>query len=303
MRKDFADKHARLSKPDAKELGARNRESGLQGVVQVYDEQLDTDAIPSGAAWIEPLDGVPQIMAKGQDGTTYQLPIEPAEIPPPPPELVPIGGTIMWSGTSDPAGGQWFICDGRTLSTSLYADLFAVCSTAWNTGGEPVGTFRIPDMRSRVPVGAGMGTGLTNRVLSSEFGEESHDLGISEMPSHAHTASGGNHSHPISGGGAHSHTGSVGGGNHVHGSVITGVSSSFSLVASGSGTNMVSNTTASFGNSGATTPSMTVTVDSGGSDPTITPVSAVNTIANTGGGLSHNNMQPSLAINFILRAL
>lgn len=299
MRKDFADKHARLSKPDAKELGARNRESGLQGVVQVYDEQLDTGTIPSGAAWIEPLDGVPQLTAKAQDGTTYQLPI----VPPPPPVLVPIGGTVMWPGTSDPAGGQFFICDGRTLSTTLYAELFAVCGTTWNIGGEAAGTFRIPDMRSRSPVGAGQGTDLTNRALGSEFGEEDHDLATAEMPSHSHTASGGSHSHSISGGGPHTHTGDVGGGSHAHSGVATGINATSSTVQGPGGQNALTSASLAFGNSSATTPSMSVTVNSGGTTPALNSNDAANTIASTGGGNPHNNMQPSLAMNFILRAL
>lgn len=290
MRKSLADNLAKLSKPDAKELDTRNRESGLQGVVQIYSEPLDTDTVPSGAAWIEPADGVPQVMAKGQDGTTYQLPFGGG---------LPIGGTIVWPGASDPVGGDWLICDGRTLSTSVYADLFAVCGTTWNTGGEAAGTFRIPDMRSRVPVGAGQGTGLSNRVLGSTFGAENHTLGVTEIPAHSHTASGGSHSHTASGG-SHSH--GFTGTSHSHsGTFITSVTPIYNAVQSGSGANRMDDVSLGFGSTGSATAGGTV--GAAGATPTISSTDATPAISNTGGGSSHNNMQPSLSINFVIRAL
>lgn len=102
---------------------------------------------------------------------------------------------MEWAGASDPASGKWVICDGRTLSIQTYPDLYAVLSTTWNTGGEPAGDFRIPDLRSRVTVGAGQGAGLTSRTLASQFGEEAHSLTTAELPSHTHTGVTGNNNH------------------------------------------------------------------------------------------------------------
>lgn len=73
MRKDFADKHARLSKPPSAELNKRNRESGLPSVVRVYSEELDTTNVSPSTAWVEFVDGVPRFVSLGQDGTFYEL--------------------------------------------------------------------------------------------------------------------------------------------------------------------------------------------------------------------------------------
>jgi microcystin-dependent protein len=96
--------------------------------------------------------------------------------------------------------------------------------------------FFLPDMRGRSAIGAGQGASLTNRVLGTQVGAETHTLTIAEMPAHNHGVS-------IAG------TGSTSGWNP----------------------NGIRNPSVPF-----------------------------NT-ANTGGGGSHNNMQPSLALNFIIK--
>jgi microcystin-dependent protein len=50
------------------------------------------------------------------------------------------------------------------------------------------GQFFLPDMRGRVGVGAGQGSGLSQRTLGSMVGEEDHQLTIAEMPGHRHTS-------------------------------------------------------------------------------------------------------------------
>jgi microcystin-dependent protein len=71
---------------------------------------------------------------------------------------IPIGGIIMWSGATPPAG--WALCDGSQ------------------------GT---PDLRGRFVLASGAGTGLTARTLgSTPGGKETHVLTTSEMPAHVH---------------------------------------------------------------------------------------------------------------------
>lgn len=49
------------------------------------------------------------------------------------------------------------------------------------------GTNSTPDLRGRVIVGSGQGDGLTNRIIGSTFGSETHTLVQAEIPAHSHT--------------------------------------------------------------------------------------------------------------------
>jgi len=99
--------------------------------------------------------------------------------------LVPVGALQLFSGTPpDPSSG-WLVADGSCISRTTYADLFAVVGEVFDPCDAST-TFGLPDMRGRVPVGAGAGTGLSARTLGQTFGEETHLQTIAEMPSHNH---------------------------------------------------------------------------------------------------------------------
>lgn len=66
--------------------------------------------------------------------------------------IVPIGVVLPYAGSSAPTG--FFLCDGSAKSRTTYASLFAIIGTTFGSGDGST-TFNIPDMRSRVPVGAG----------------------------------------------------------------------------------------------------------------------------------------------------
>jgi microcystin-dependent protein len=93
------------------------------------------------------------------------------------PGTIPVGGIIMWSGTTVPTG--WALCDGQ--------------------GGRP-------DLRGRFILGSGAGSGLTARSMGQTGGEENQTLQWNQMPRHSHyvdppgvdTANSGNHSHGFS---------------------------------------------------------------------------------------------------------
>lgn len=113
----------------------------------------------------------------------------------------PIGGIILWPGSALPAG-DWVLCDGGAYDRSTYAALFTALGGVTSPYGLPDGaTFNVPDLRGRVPVGAGVGAGqdpsavntgkptgtaLTARTVGQWFGEERHTQTIAEMPSHNH---------------------------------------------------------------------------------------------------------------------
>ena len=95
-----------------------------------------------------------------------------------------LGQIIMFAGNYAPAG--WAICDGTLLSISQNTALFSILGTTY--GGDGKSTFGLPDMRGRVPIGTGQGSGLSNRLLGEMSGEENHTLAVGELPSHNHTA-------------------------------------------------------------------------------------------------------------------
>jgi microcystin-dependent protein len=114
---------------------------------------------------------------------------------------VPIGVILMFGGPTAPPG--FMLCNGNQVSRTLYSQLFAAIGTSWGVG-DGTTTFNLPDMRGRAGVGAGQGTGLTNRVIGTYFGAESVLLQASEsgMPAHTPTGSIGNdnaeHTHTYS---------------------------------------------------------------------------------------------------------
>lgn len=97
----------------------------------------------------------------------------------------PFIGQIMQVGfTYAPVG--WLQCAGQILPISQNQALFALLGT--NFGGDGVNTYGIPDVRSRVMVGAGQGPGLSNYIVGETTGGENNVLTLSNLPQHNHTA-------------------------------------------------------------------------------------------------------------------
>ena len=92
------------------------------------------------------------------------------------------GEIRMFAGPRVPQ--DWVPCDGRTLNISEYELLYALLGTTW--GGNGTTTFGIPDLRGRLPMGAGQGTGLTPRALGQTTGTETVALTVAQMPNHNH---------------------------------------------------------------------------------------------------------------------
>jgi hypothetical protein len=79
----------------------------------------------------------------------------------------PSGAILQFAGSSAPA--NWLLCDGSLVSRTTYATLFGVVGTNYGAGDGST-TFKLPDMRGRVPIGAGQGSSLTNRVIAAVSG-------------------------------------------------------------------------------------------------------------------------------------
>lgn len=82
----------------------------------------------------------------------------------------------------------WAQCDGSILPISQNQSLYSLIGTVY--GGDGRTTFGLPDLRGRTPLHEGQGTGLTQRNLGSDGGEERHTLTLEEIPAHSHVFEG-----------------------------------------------------------------------------------------------------------------
>lgn len=79
-------------------------------------------------------------------------------------------------------------CNGQTMQIAQNQALFALIGVTY--GGDGRTNFLLPDLRSRVPLHVGQGTGLSNYALGQKAGTESVTLTTQQMPQHTHTFSG-----------------------------------------------------------------------------------------------------------------
>lgn len=106
-------------------------------------------------------------------------------------QLVPSGVVFPFAGSSAPSG--WLLCNGQEVSQTTYADLFAVCSTTYNTQTNPLtgsawaapsaGNFRVPDYRGSFL--RGVGTFTDGVGTDTSLGGYQGDA----MQGHSHTNS------------------------------------------------------------------------------------------------------------------
>ncbi|MFN3589936.1 MAG: phage tail protein [Spirosomataceae bacterium] len=94
-----------------------------------------------------------------------------------------IGTISIFAGSFVPQ--DWALCDGRTLPIAQNAALFSILGTTY--GGDGKTTFALPDLRGRIPIGAGQGNGLTRRDLGKTGGVETVTLTTQQIPAHTHT--------------------------------------------------------------------------------------------------------------------
>ncbi|MFD2531814.1 phage tail protein [Gracilimonas halophila] len=94
-----------------------------------------------------------------------------------------IGTVALFAFNFAPNG--WMPCDGRLLSISEYDTLYSLLDTIY--GGDGRTTFRLPDLRGRVPIGTGQMPGGSNYLLGAQGGTETNTLNEAQLPSHSHS--------------------------------------------------------------------------------------------------------------------
>lgn len=188
------------------------------------------------------------------------------------PGIVPIGGMLMWLTDTLPTVGSWCWANGGTLSrTGNGAALYALTGTTYGVG-DGVTTFNVINMQEVVPVGKStMGGASSPGLLTSiSSGVKGVLNGLFGADTHALTVA----EMPV-----HSHANSLTDPGHSHQTDVIHVPN-----ASG---NFLSGTN---GGSGAAT---------AGTTSNTTGITITN--ANAGSGTAHSILQPSRAVNFIIR--
>lgn len=205
------------------------------------------------------------------------------------PASVPTATILAYGASTPPAG--YLACDGSAVDRTTYANLFAVIGTA-HGAGNGTSTFNVPDLRGRAAVGAGTGTGLTNRALGSKFGEETHQLSEAELAAHGHSIA-------INLAGAHGHSLSIGSAQ------VAATGNSLAIVSGGgSGGMPVSgglDGVAAVTVSGGTWTGTVGSHSHSGSIGAVGDHSHAGSIGSTGNGQAHNNVQPSTAVAYIIK--
>lgn len=195
--------------------------------------------------------------------------------------FMPVGVILEYGGTIAPSG--WLLADGAVVSRTTYAALFAVYGTTYNTGGESGTQFRLPDRRGRAGVGWDESQGEFN-TMGKKGGAKTHTLTTAEMPSHTHAQNPHNHVQD-----AHTHIQNA----HSH-QYNLGWNESLSVNWA-----IVNGADLQFNRGQSSIASSLTTAVNQSTAATNQPATATN--QNSGGDGAHNNLQPYIALNYIIK--
>ena len=219
---------------------------------------------------------------------------EQLEHPPIIPDPVPTGCVQSYAGITIPNG--WLLCDGSAISRTAYAALYAVIGTTYGVG-DGTSTFNLPNLTSRVIVGSG-----SSYPLASTGGEASHTLTEEELAVHGHTLV---DSTATTSSSTYSH-------NHDKGSMdITGrfgsdanfvdINGAFYSINDGNphiDSGLAGGGHRKVGFSAARNWTGVTSTSTYTHDHTITINGNTNSV---GSGAAHNNMQPYIALKYIIK--
>lgn len=215
-------------------------------------------------------------------------------------------GTVLdYAGNTAPTG--YLLCYGQAINRVTFASLFTAIGTVYGAGDGST-TFNIPDARGRVGAGKDdMGGSAANRLtnlaggvdgstLGAGGGLQTHTLTTAQLSTHTHagsTATGGAHVHDLNA--INSVAGTPGPGPIFSTVSFAAPSSSSAPDSNGafSGTNnpeIIIPLSTIF-------PGKTMNV----MDPTSGTHSHTVTVGNAGSGDAHNNVQPTIIFNKIIK--
>jgi microcystin-dependent protein len=200
--------------------------------------------------------------------------------------FVPVGVVVPFAGSTSPAG--WLLCFGQAVSRTTYAGLFATLGTQYGEGDGST-TFTLPDMRGHVAAGrdnmggetmgrlTSAGSGINGTVLGAAGGFQTHTLTSAQMPSHTHTQN------------SHNHT------QDAHGHYLVNAGSLYMGSPEGGTPDYVRSI---FIRDGADGYANIWQAD----QRVATNQATTATNQSTGGGTAHQNTQPTIILNYIIKA-
>jgi microcystin-dependent protein len=208
----------------------------------------------------------------------------------------PPGVIVQWAGaitSGAPLG--WLLANGAQVLISQYENLYNTLTNFGSTfpygantngsGGAGSTHFRLPNLAGRVPVGIDAGQTDFDQ-MGETGGAKTHTLTTAEIPAHSHTI---NHDHA-----AFTTTGNEGAHSHT-------------LTTNAFGTSSTSHThtgteTYARGVSGGTPASMSDPTDTQGAhNHNIDVPNFTGSSGDTGSGAAHNNLQPYIVLNYIIK--
>ncbi len=178
---------------------------------------------------------------------------------------VPVGVVNPFAGATAPSG--WLLCFGQAVSRTQYPVLFTTLGTTYGSGDGST-TFNVPDMRGRVAAGKDDMGGTAASRLTSTVLSASNTLG----------ATGGTQTHTMTTAEMPVHT-------HIQNSHSHGIQRN-NQSASSQGTD--------------TSNVYQLVVNTGAGYSTTQGETATN--QNAGSGSAHLNTQPTIVLNYIIKA-
>lgn len=208
-------------------------------------------------------------------------------------------GTVLpFAGASAPT--EWLLCHGQAVSRATYEHLFSVIGITYGSGDGST-TFNLPDLRGRVPAGkdnmggtaAGRlttaGAGLDGATLGAAGGAQTHALTNAQMPLHAHGVSDPTHAHAIADPG------------HTHAVYDPGHTHSYNWVSTSNGQGSDIGVANDHKTANTSTSGTGISLYAAATGIGIYGAATGISIQNAGGGGAHNNTQPTIVLNHIIK--
>ena len=180
---------------------------------------------------------------------------------------MPVGVVLPYAGANPPTG--WLLCNGQPLNITQYGELFTAISNTY--GGDGITSFNVPDLRGRAVAGRDVQLSgvYANRLGTTHFGSNGQSLG----------QTGGSESNTLTSTQmpAHSHF------------VVNSDSTANSPVAAVTNANTIVHD-----NDHANQDSYHLSGSATGAD--------IGLSSTTGSGGAHANVQPTMILNYIIKA-